>query len=98
MFPIYAQSTHKCTLVLSDVGAVVQVGFLDAMRFKGAAPEIVNCRLAMLGFVAAVAAGGVLADCYDYMVVGAFSMLLWAVSVSCVDCSTAEVRASYVCV
>lgn len=32
------------------------VGFLDAMRFKGSAPEIINCRLAMLGFVAAVAA------------------------------------------
>ena len=27
------------------------------MRFKGAAPEIINCRLSMLGFVAAVAAG-----------------------------------------
>ena len=41
---------------------MVQVGFLDAMRFKGAAPEIVNCRLAMLGFVAAVAAGGFFND------------------------------------
>jgi len=27
------------------------------MRFKGSAPEIINCRLAMLGFVAAVGAG-----------------------------------------
>lgn len=33
-----------------------EVAFPDAMRFKGAAPEIINCRLAMLGFVAAVAA------------------------------------------
>ncbi|KAK9815905.1 hypothetical protein WJX72_011680 [[Myrmecia] bisecta] len=32
------------------------VAFPDAMRFKGAAPEIINSRLAMLGFVAAVGA------------------------------------------
>jgi len=32
------------------------VAFPDAMRFKGAAPEVINSRLAMLGFVAAVAA------------------------------------------
>ncbi|DBA69829.1 hypothetical protein WJX79_008709 [Trebouxia sp. C0005] len=32
-----------------------EVGIVDAMRFKGAAPEVINCRLAMLGFVAAVA-------------------------------------------
>ncbi|KAL3141333.1 hypothetical protein ABBQ32_004917 [Trebouxia sp. C0010 RCD-2024] len=31
-----------------------EVGVADAMRFKGAAPEVINCRLAMLGFVAAV--------------------------------------------
>lgn len=32
-----------------------EVGVADAMRFKGAAPEVINCRLAMLGFVAAIA-------------------------------------------
>ncbi|DBA76268.1 hypothetical protein WJX77_003430 [Trebouxia sp. C0004] len=32
------------------------VAFPDALRFKGAAPEIVNSRLAMLGVVAALAA------------------------------------------
>lgn len=31
-----------------------EVGLADAMRFKGAAPEVINCRLAMLGFAAAV--------------------------------------------
>jgi len=30
------------------------VAFPDAMRFKGAAPEVINSRLAMLGFVLAV--------------------------------------------
>jgi len=33
-----------------------EVAFPDAMRFKGAAPEVINCRLAMLGFVAAAGA------------------------------------------
>jgi len=33
-----------------------EVGLLDAMRFKGAAPEVINSRLAMLGFIAAIAA------------------------------------------
>jgi len=31
-----------------------EVAFPDAMRFKGAAPEVINCRLAMLGFALAV--------------------------------------------
>jgi hypothetical protein len=33
-----------------------EVSIADSFRFKGALPEIANCRLAMLGFVAAVAA------------------------------------------
>lgn len=33
-----------------------EISLADAMRFKGAAPEIINCRLAMLGFVAALGA------------------------------------------
>jgi len=33
-----------------------EVAFPDAMRFKGAAPEVINGRLAMLGFVAALPA------------------------------------------
>lgn len=33
-----------------------EVSLADAMRFKGAAPEIINCRLAMLGFAAALGA------------------------------------------
>jgi len=33
-----------------------EIAFPDAFRFKGAAPEIINCRLAMLGFVAALGA------------------------------------------
>ena len=47
------------------------------MRFKGSAPEIVNCRLAMLGFVAAVAAGGFLNDFMDRR--------LWVHSACCCD-------------
>jgi len=31
-----------------------EVSIADSFRFKGAAPEVINCRLAMLGFVAAV--------------------------------------------
>ena len=30
------------------------VGVVDAMRFKGAAPEVINSRLAMVGFVLAL--------------------------------------------
>lgn len=33
-----------------------EVALSDAMRFKGAAPEIINSRLAMLGFIAALGA------------------------------------------
>jgi len=33
-----------------------EIAFPDAFRFKGAAPEIINSRLAMLGFVAAIGA------------------------------------------
>jgi hypothetical protein len=33
-----------------------EVAFPDAMRFNGAAPEVINCRLAMLGAVAAIGA------------------------------------------
>lgn len=33
-----------------------EVGVADAMRFQGAAPELINSRAAMIGFVAAVAA------------------------------------------
>lgn len=33
-----------------------EIAFPDAFRFKGAAPEIINCRLAMLGFIAAIGA------------------------------------------
>lgn len=33
-----------------------EVGVADAMRFKSAAPEIINCRLAMLGVVSGLAA------------------------------------------
>lgn len=59
----YDVPIYKCIACSPFVtSAVLQVGFLDAMRFKGSAPEIVNCRLAMLGFVAAVAAGGFLND------------------------------------
>jgi len=31
-----------------------EVGVVDAMRFKGAAPEVINSRLAMVGFVLAL--------------------------------------------
>lgn len=33
-----------------------EIAFPDAFRFKGAAPEVINSRLAMLGFVAAIGA------------------------------------------
>ncbi|KAK9839359.1 hypothetical protein WJX84_000482 [Apatococcus fuscideae] len=33
-----------------------EIGVADAMRFKSAAPEIINCRLAMLGVVSGLAA------------------------------------------
>lgn len=41
---------------VNSIGIPTQVGLADAMRFKGALPETVNSRLAMLGFVAAVVA------------------------------------------
>jgi len=37
-----------------DVLGGAQVSIADSMRFKGAAPEIINGRLAMLGFIAAL--------------------------------------------
>lgn len=63
--PVTALSTEAKTPTLgqvasgvpaSNVGRVEFPSFVEVMGFNGAAPELINGRLAMLGFVAAVGA------------------------------------------